>query len=38
VGDFYLFGKPVRGMVTANMTGHSDNIALLHEMEKGMAL
>jgi UDP-3-O-acyl N-acetylglucosamine deacetylase len=38
VGDFYLFRKPVRGMVTANMTGHSDNIALLHEMEKGMAL
>ncbi len=38
VGDFYLFGKPIRGMVTANMTGHSDNIALLREMEKGMAL
>ncbi|MFQ5849406.1 MAG: UDP-3-O-acyl-N-acetylglucosamine deacetylase [Candidatus Binatia bacterium] len=38
VGDFYLFGRPVRGMVTAYMTGHSDNIALLWEMEKGMAL
>ena len=38
VGDFYLFGKPIRGMVTACMTGHSDNIALLREMKKGMAL
>jgi len=38
VGDFYLFGRPIRGMVTACMTGHSDNIALLKEMKKGMAL
>ncbi len=38
VGDFYLLGKPIRGMVTACMTGHSDNIALLREMKKGMAL
>ncbi len=38
VGDFYLFGRPIRGMVTACMTGHSDNISLLKEMKKGMAL
>ncbi len=38
VGDFYLFGRPIRGMVTACMTGHSDNIALLRQMEKGMSL
>jgi UDP-3-O-acyl N-acetylglucosamine deacetylase len=38
VGDFYLFGRPIRGMVTACMTGHSDNIALLRQMEKGMVL
>ena len=38
LGDFYLLGRPVRGMVTAHMTGHSDNVALLHEMKKGMAL
>ncbi len=38
VGDFYLLGKPIRGMVTACMTGHSDNIALLREMKRGMAL
>jgi len=38
VGDFYLLGRPVRGMVTACMTGHSDNISLLKEMKKGLAL
>jgi len=38
VGDFYLFGRPIRGMVTACMTGHSDNISLLKEMKRGMAL
>lgn len=38
IGDFYLFGRPVRGMVTAHMTGHADNIALLKEIQKGMNL
>ncbi len=38
VGDFYLLGHPIRCMVTAHMTGHTDNIALLHEIKKGMAL
>lgn len=38
VGDFYLLGRPIRGMVTARMTGHSDNIALLRELRKGMDL
>jgi len=28
-GDFYLLGRPLRGRVTARMTGHSDNAALL---------
>jgi UDP-3-O-[3-hydroxymyristoyl] N-acetylglucosamine deacetylase len=28
-GDFYLLGRPIRGRVTARMTGHSDNAALL---------
>src|SRR6185369_8619366 len=28
-GDFYLLGRPIRGFVTARMTGHSDNVALL---------
>lgn len=29
VGDLYLLGRPLQGKVTARMTGHSDNIALL---------
>src|SRR5437870_5137810 len=28
-GDFYLLGRPPRGRVSARMTGHSDNAALL---------
>ncbi len=28
-GDFYLLGRPIRGRITARMTGHSDNAALL---------
>jgi UDP-3-O-acyl N-acetylglucosamine deacetylase len=38
IGDFYLFGRPIRGAITARMTGHSDNIALLRELKKGMGL
>lgn len=38
IGDFYLLGRPIRGMVTARMTGHTDNIALLREVRKGMGL
>lgn len=38
IGDFYLFGRPIRGTITAHMTGHADNIALLREMKSGMAL
>jgi len=28
IGDLYLLGYPVRGRVTAHLTGHRDNIAL----------
>jgi UDP-3-O-[3-hydroxymyristoyl] N-acetylglucosamine deacetylase len=38
LGDFYLLGRPIRGAVNASMTGHSDNIALLRELKKGMHL
>lgn len=38
LGDFYLLGKPLRGAITAQMTGHSDNIALLRELRKGLGL
>jgi UDP-3-O-[3-hydroxymyristoyl] N-acetylglucosamine deacetylase len=36
IGDFYLLGRPMRGAVTARMTGHTDNIALLRVIRKGM--
>jgi UDP-3-O-[3-hydroxymyristoyl] N-acetylglucosamine deacetylase len=36
MGDFYLLGRPIRGKVTARMTGHSDNIALLRELRTGL--
>lgn len=32
IGDLYLLGRPIQGKVTASMTGHSDNIALLKEI------
>jgi len=38
LGDFYLLGKPLRGAITARMTGHSDNIALLRKLREGMNL
>jgi UDP-3-O-acyl N-acetylglucosamine deacetylase len=38
LGDFYLLGRPIRGKVNASMTGHSDNIALLRELQKVMHL
>jgi UDP-3-O-[3-hydroxymyristoyl] N-acetylglucosamine deacetylase len=38
IGDFYLLGRPLRGKITAHMTGHSDNIALLRELRAGMKL
>jgi len=36
MGDLYLLGRPLRGMITARMTGHSDNIALLHAIQQRM--
>jgi UDP-3-O-acyl N-acetylglucosamine deacetylase len=38
LGDFYLLGRPIRGAISACMTGHSDNIALLRELRNGMNL
>jgi len=38
LGDFYLLGRPIRGAITAAMTGHSDNIALLRQIRSGMNL
>ena len=38
LGDFYLLGRPIRGAISASMTGHSDNIALLRQIRSGMNL
>jgi UDP-3-O-acyl N-acetylglucosamine deacetylase len=32
MGDFYLLGRPIRGRITARMTGHGDNISLLRAL------
>ena len=32
IGDLYLVGYPIRGKVTARLTGHRDNIALLRQI------
>lgn len=33
MGDFYLLGRPLRGRIVAERTGHSDNIALLRKIQ-----
>ncbi len=37
MGDLYLLGRPLRGRVTARMTGHGDNIALLRKIREAAA-
>ena len=32
IGDFYLLGSMVRGHVHANMTGHTENVALVKQL------
>ena len=34
IGDFYLLNRPVRGSVTAHLTGHTENIALLKKVQE----
>jgi UDP-3-O-[3-hydroxymyristoyl] N-acetylglucosamine deacetylase len=36
IGDFYLLGKMVRGHVHANMTGHTENVALVKQLRAVM--
>ncbi len=33
IGDIFLLGRPIRGKITARMTGHSDNIELLKKIK-----
>jgi len=37
MGDFYLLGKMIRGHVRANMTGHTENIALVQKLRAVMS-
>jgi UDP-3-O-acyl N-acetylglucosamine deacetylase len=37
IGDLYLLGRPLRGRVTARMTGHSDNIELLTAIRRELS-
>ncbi len=37
MGDFYLLGQPIRGHIRANMTGHTDNIELVCQLQTVMA-
>jgi UDP-3-O-acyl N-acetylglucosamine deacetylase len=38
MGDLFLLGRPIQGRVTACMTGHGDNIALLKKLQSEMGL
>jgi UDP-3-O-acyl N-acetylglucosamine deacetylase len=33
IGDLYLLGRPLRGKVTARMSGHTENIELLRKIQ-----
>ena len=36
IGDFYLLNRPVRGKVTAHLSGHTENIELLKIIQEEM--
>ena len=38
MGDFYLLGRPIRGRITARMTGHGDNAAMLRKLRERFGL
>jgi two-component system nitrogen regulation response regulator NtrX len=38
MGDLYLLGQPIRGKITANMTGHTQNCALLRLLRENIQL
>ena len=38
LGDFYLLGRPIRGKITANMTGHSENYLLMKLIREQMKI
>ncbi len=36
IGDFYLLNRPIRGRVTARLTGHTENIAMMRKIKEGI--
>jgi UDP-3-O-acyl-N-acetylglucosamine deacetylase len=38
IGDLYLLGRPLRGHVRANMTGHTENVALVKQLRAAVLL
>lgn len=38
MGDLYLLGRPIRGKITANMTGHTENAAFVRLLREKMHL
>ena len=38
MGDLYLLGHPIRGKITANMTGHTQNCEMLHLLRNTIQL
>ena len=36
IGDLYLLGKSLRGHVRANMTGHTENVALVKQLSDAL--
>ena len=38
LGDLYLLGRPIKGKITANMTGHSENISLVRLLREKLQL
>ena len=38
IGDLFLLNRPVKGRVTARMTGHRENVALLKKVKEGLGL
>ena len=36
IGDFYLLNRPIRGRVTAHLTGHTENIALMKKIQEAI--
>jgi len=38
IGDLYLLGFPIRGKLTARLTGHRDNIAMVRMLVAENAL